>query len=213
METNKFFRLCHNCGKEGTNLCKCSKCKIAYYCERKCQINHWNEHKNTCNLTTKSHSMLIDDLNFIITNIKFIWLLKALTYHFLHDNDDQFLMCVIDKNSENNQNFYRGSFLINHIDVLKNKPSDVQSKIVWLVFMNKENNTCEGGFRFNINQCKEYYEFKDHIKIDEVNTIKDIIVEGADITFNNSIKKYCKVLMTDDINICLFIYNDNEILL
>jgi len=48
---------------------------------------------------------------------------------------------------------------------------------------------------------------------DEVHTIKDVPIEGAEVSFDDSIKKHCKAFMTNDINKCLFIYNDNEVLL
>ena len=95
MNSPKFFRLCHNCNKDGINYNMCSKCKVAHYCSRECQINNWAQHKYICSLTKESHST--NDLNFIVTNVKFIWLLQALTFHFFSDNDDQFLLCIISK--------------------------------------------------------------------------------------------------------------------
>jgi hypothetical protein len=123
-------------------------------------------------------------------------------------------MCILSKNSEDNQNYYQCSFLINHTDGLKNQKSTIGSKIAWLIFMDKENNTSEGGFRFDLEKCKEYYDnLKQLVNFDEVYTIKDIPIEGAEVNFDNNIKEHCKAFMTDDINKCLFIYNDHEILL
>lgn len=207
-----FFRLCFNCNKEGTNYSKCSKCKCAFYCSRECQQNDWIEHKYNCNLTKISHSALSTDLNFIVTNIKFVWLLKALTYHFFSNNDDQFLMCILSKGSVDE--YYQCSFLIHPTDNLRTRNLSITSKIVWLIFMDKENNTSEGGFRFNINECKEYYdELRELVNFDDVYTIKDIPIEGAEVNFNDNIKEHCKAFMTNDINKCLFIYKENEILL
>ena len=73
MNPSEFFRLCYNCNKEGTNYSKCSRCKIAHYCSKECQINSWFKHKYICNLNKESHSVLTDNLNFIVTNIKFIF--------------------------------------------------------------------------------------------------------------------------------------------
>lgn len=214
MNQSGFFRLCFKCNKEGVNHGKCSKCQVAHYCTRVCQINDWVDHKYICNLTKKSHSVLTDDLNYIITNIKLLCLIKALTYHFFFKDEDQFLMCIINKVIEDNQNYYQLSFIINHIDDLKTKNLDREFKILWFIFMNKENNTSEGGFRFNINECKKYYDsLNELINFDEVHTLKDIPIEGSEVSFDDSIKTHCKVLMTDDINKCLFFYNNHEILL
>jgi len=38
--------LCRNSGVEG--LSKCSKCRVAQYCGRQHQIEHWSEHKKHC---------------------------------------------------------------------------------------------------------------------------------------------------------------------
>ena len=41
---------CDHCAKpKGTGkMYKCTKCKIAAYCGRKCQKAHWHEHKDQC---------------------------------------------------------------------------------------------------------------------------------------------------------------------
>jgi hypothetical protein len=174
-------------------------------------MKNWYEHKHICNLTKKSHSVLTDYLDFIVTNNKFIFLLQALIYHFFSNNDDQFLMCIISKNSVD-ENYYQCSFLINHTDSLRKQ--NLTSKIAWLIFVNEENNTSEGGFKFDLDECKKYYdELKELINFDKVYTIKDIPIEGAKINFDNNIKNHCKAFMTNDINKCLFFYENNEILL
>lgn len=214
MDHSEFFRLCYNCNKEGINYNKCSRCKVVHYCSKKCQENSWFEHKYTCSLTKESHSVLTDNLNFVITNIKFVSLLQALTYHFFSKNDDQFLMCVLSKSFDNNESFYKCSFLINHTDNLHNLKLTTKSKIVWLIFMDEENNTSEGGFKFDLEKCKKYYdELKQLINFEEVYTIKEIPIEGSEVKFDGNIKNHCRALMINDINKCLFIYNDHDVLL
>jgi hypothetical protein len=178
-------------------------------------MNNWFKHKYICNLTKESHSVLTNELNFVVTNVKFVCLLQSLVYHFFFKNDDEFLMCIISKDfGDNNESCYRCSFLIYDIDGLITKNLTKESKIVWLVFKNDENDTSECGFRFNLKECKNYYdEIKQFVNFDEVHTIKDIPIEGAEVSFNDSIKKHCKAFMTDDLNKCLFIYNDDEVLL
>ena len=47
--TNKVHPQCWNCGSRKENLQICGKCKIARYCNRGCQREHWkNAHKNEC---------------------------------------------------------------------------------------------------------------------------------------------------------------------
>lgn len=42
-------RFCSNCGKSGGKFQKCGKCKLVYYCNKKCQLENWNTfHKKTC---------------------------------------------------------------------------------------------------------------------------------------------------------------------
>lgn len=40
---------CSQCGKSPVKF-HCSKCKISHYCDKKCQIAHWPEHKAICRL-------------------------------------------------------------------------------------------------------------------------------------------------------------------
>ena len=39
---------CSFCGKHSENLKKCSRCRLAQYCNRDCQKKHWNTHKTVC---------------------------------------------------------------------------------------------------------------------------------------------------------------------
>lgn len=41
-------KACSTCGHEGKDLKKCSKCKMAQYCNRICQKLHWFNHKKFC---------------------------------------------------------------------------------------------------------------------------------------------------------------------
>lgn len=41
--------VCYNChAQKDSGLLKCSKCKIASYCNKECQKAHWKEHKEEC---------------------------------------------------------------------------------------------------------------------------------------------------------------------
>eukprot|EP01084_Bolivina_argentea_P243819 408635_1 len=38
---------CHLCNKPDAKSC-CGGCKSVFYCDRQCQIKHWNDHKLEC---------------------------------------------------------------------------------------------------------------------------------------------------------------------
>lgn len=40
--------LCIGCKKLVLQFSRCSRCKVAYYCNIECQRSHWNEHKRIC---------------------------------------------------------------------------------------------------------------------------------------------------------------------
>ena len=44
----KNVSICANCGKEGTNLNICNKCKVATYCNAACKKRHRSKHKVAC---------------------------------------------------------------------------------------------------------------------------------------------------------------------
>ena len=48
---------CYNCGqmKERALLMVCSKCRIAHYCSRECQIAAWSVHRGHCDICVKAH--------------------------------------------------------------------------------------------------------------------------------------------------------------
>ena len=42
-------RECAQCGINAPNMQKCGKCRAVYYCNAKCQLQHWHtSHKKTC---------------------------------------------------------------------------------------------------------------------------------------------------------------------
>ena len=45
---NDVLTTCANCGKEGTNLNICNKCKAATYCNASCKKKHRSKHKEAC---------------------------------------------------------------------------------------------------------------------------------------------------------------------
>ena len=48
----KSIRNCDACSKESPSK-KCSRCRNTYYCDRECQISHWQVHKKECNQQVK----------------------------------------------------------------------------------------------------------------------------------------------------------------
>ena len=45
---NDTSTVCANCGKEGSNLNICNKCKAATYCNASCKKKHRSKHKLAC---------------------------------------------------------------------------------------------------------------------------------------------------------------------
>jgi len=41
-------RICFNCARDASIMKKCSRCKIAYYCSKSCQLSHYPCHKMNC---------------------------------------------------------------------------------------------------------------------------------------------------------------------
>ena len=48
---------CYNCGKAGDALLKCSRCKTATYCSKRCQKQHWKSHKKACKVSSAWRSL------------------------------------------------------------------------------------------------------------------------------------------------------------
>ena len=48
INTDDLLTICANCGKEGTNLNICNKCKEATYCNASCKKKHRSKHKHDC---------------------------------------------------------------------------------------------------------------------------------------------------------------------
>jgi hypothetical protein len=41
-------KICSGCGKEAEKLFQCSTCQNIYYCNPKCQLDHWKIHQHLC---------------------------------------------------------------------------------------------------------------------------------------------------------------------
>ena len=50
---------CFGCEKQMDfkNLLYCTRCSVAHYCNKKCQVEHWPEHKDKCNTVSVKESM------------------------------------------------------------------------------------------------------------------------------------------------------------
>lgn len=48
---------CQGCGKD-SNLKKCSKCELVYYCSRSCQLKDWTKHRHICSSTGPNMSFV-----------------------------------------------------------------------------------------------------------------------------------------------------------
>lgn len=47
--TKLIFHRCFNCDEDFSKMKMCSKCKVAFYCSRKCQKEDWVKgHKEKC---------------------------------------------------------------------------------------------------------------------------------------------------------------------
>ena len=46
--TNVTYKLCASCGAEEGPLVKCGKCLSTYYCNARCQREHWRAHRLSC---------------------------------------------------------------------------------------------------------------------------------------------------------------------
>jgi len=73
-ESSPSRTVCFSCGKEaggdGAKLLKCSKCHIAAYCSRDCQVRDWKEgrHKLACPSYSRLETIRSDDVSEQIRN-------------------------------------------------------------------------------------------------------------------------------------------------
>jgi hypothetical protein len=51
---------CANCGTQAPDLKRCSKCTLAYFCKRECQMKHWPYHKRCCSKLASGRNMYGD---------------------------------------------------------------------------------------------------------------------------------------------------------
>ena len=47
-DNNTIVSTCANCGKEGSNLNSCNRCKLVKYCNAACKKKHRSKHKKKC---------------------------------------------------------------------------------------------------------------------------------------------------------------------
>ena len=51
---------CEECGDPATQ--RCSKCKLAWYCSRDCQLRQWKKHKKLCSMFVEKMKNLGEDI-------------------------------------------------------------------------------------------------------------------------------------------------------
>ncbi|KAJ7107687.1 hypothetical protein C8R44DRAFT_986854 [Mycena epipterygia] len=72
---------CTKCLATGCEMSRCSKCKTAMYCSKKCQVEHWSYHKKWCSKVDGSG--LLDFIENVVCNTLFNAVLQAcFTLHF-----------------------------------------------------------------------------------------------------------------------------------
>ena len=170
-----FFRLCR---KEGSNLSNCSKCKVAHYCSRACQVNDWCTHKYACNLTSDSHKDIVFVLHNAVSNDTYLNLIKSIVYHFLLDSADMSLLCVLSFGD----GYYKCSFIVNPLP--ENTIVKENERLVWIICHDGNQNTSEGGFRFTLEECKLSFDIlSSKMPFENVKTEIDIPL-GGEVEFN-----------------------------
>ena len=55
-----FCTCCH--GKGAANLSRCAGCRTVVYCSKKCQLRHWQQHKQVCLRLTERYSLTVDQI-------------------------------------------------------------------------------------------------------------------------------------------------------
>lgn len=61
------YRICSGCDSSIVQFLQCSKCKLVAYCNSKCQLNHWKEHKKICGMPKRNRFVRIDDPKKCVT--------------------------------------------------------------------------------------------------------------------------------------------------
>ncbi|KAM4722818.1 zinc finger MYND domain-containing protein 10 [Rhinophrynus dorsalis] len=51
---------CGLCGSEATK--RCSRCQSEWYCNRECQVKHWNKHKKACDLVSEAVKKMKEEM-------------------------------------------------------------------------------------------------------------------------------------------------------
>ena len=65
----RIMKKCSSCRKTSSSLQTCSGCYRAFYCDKKCQLNHRNEHKVDCKNSTDKIRLLAGELdNYFFAN-------------------------------------------------------------------------------------------------------------------------------------------------
>lgn len=65
----RIMKKCSSCRKTSSSLQTCSGCYRAFYCDKKCQLNHRNEHKVDCKNSTDKIRLLAGKLdNYFFAN-------------------------------------------------------------------------------------------------------------------------------------------------
>ena len=55
----QLVKTCCYCHVRKDNLLRCGKYGKATYCSKKCQVNHWSNHKSVCKLVCESYTVEI----------------------------------------------------------------------------------------------------------------------------------------------------------
>ena len=66
--------VCGNCNLDSEslvkNLLKCSKCEVALYCGRRCQVQAYQDHKKNCNSFYKGKMVRRELISYFVEKAK-----------------------------------------------------------------------------------------------------------------------------------------------